>query len=161
MKYIIALAITFSALPSFAAITSVQGGLSMVNSIMALSIDVDYQKKRSHSFGGFFVYGQQESDGDPGDQLREGFFAVGGDLKVFFGPKGWKLYMAPGVGLISYDQGGDESEMTVGTLFKVGSLIRVAPNFYLGLEQMFLQNWFNRPAGGYHVFSNFSVRVNF
>ena len=161
MKYIIALVISFSAIPSFAAITSVQGGLSMVNSILAVSLDVDYQKKRSHSFGGFFVFGQKEEGSEPGDQTREGFFALGGDLKVFFGPKNWKVYIAPGIGFISHDRISDESETTFGTIFKTGGLIRVGANFYIGLEQMYLQNWFGSKSGGNHFLTSASVRVNF
>ncbi len=162
MKYILSFIILVSATPSLAAITSVQGGFGMLNGIFNLAIDVDFQKKRSHSFGGYLIY-SPEKDADPPNVSRGQFWSLGVDLKAFFGPRNWKMYVAPGVGIISYDTvGGGQSETSFGTLLKVGSLYRLAPNMYLGLEQMFLQTWFSSKGfGGYYLLTNLAFRMNF
>ncbi len=162
MKYIISFFLLLSVTPSHGAIMSVQAGAGMLNGIFNLAIDVDYQKKRSHSFGGYLVYGQgKEATG--ANASRGQFWSVGGDFKAFFGPRSWKLYVAPGVGVISYETvTGSESETSFGTMMKVGALYRLAPNMYVGLEQMFLQTWFSSKAyGGYYLLSNLAFRMNF
>lgn len=163
MRFVLSLIVFLSALPSMAAIMSLQGGLGMANSIFHINVDVDYQKKKSHSFGGYLIYGQGKEDDNFANANRGSFWSLGGDLKVFFGPKSWKVYLAPGVGIISFESpGGGDSETTLGTLFKVGALTRIAPNMYLGLEQAYLQNWFSAKVfGGTYLLTSAAFRINF
>lgn len=146
-----------------AAVMSVQGGLGMANSILHINVDVDYQKKRSHSFGGYLIYGMGKEDNTAGNASRGAFWSLGGDLKVFFGPKSWKVYLAPGVGIVSFESvGGGQSETTLGSIFKAGALTRLAPNMYLGLEQSFIQNWFSSKAfGGTYLLTSAAFRISF
>ncbi len=162
MKYILSLVIFVSASTSMAAITSVQGGLGMLNGIINVALDVDFQKKRSHSFGGYLIYSPEKDDTAP-NVSRGQFWSLGADLKAFFGPPGWKMYLAPGVGVISYSTiGGGETETSFGTLLKAGALYRLGPNMYLGLEQMFLQTWLSSKGfGGYYLLTNLAFRMNF
>jgi hypothetical protein len=162
MKCFVSLVAIFFTQSSVAAITSLQGGLGLLNGIPNINIDVDFQQKRSHSFGGFLIFSPEQDDRAP-NVSRGQFWSLGADMKVFFGPRNWKMYVAPGVGIIAYDTvGGGDSETSFGTLMKVGSLYRLAPNMYLGLEQMFLQTWLSpKGFGGYYLLTNLAFRINF
>lgn len=136
-----------------------QGGLGFSEGAIHLAADVDWQKKRSHSFGAFFVLGTEK------ERVRGQFWALGGDVKVFFGPDNWKVYLAPGLGVISFDSappGTTQSETTFGSLFKVGTLLEVAHDMYAGMEFMYLQNWFSdKIFGGSYFLTSASFRINF
>ena len=136
---------------------AIQGGLGFANGATHLAADVDWQKKRSHSFGAFFVLGTEK------DNVRGQFWSLGGDVKVFFGPDEWKVYLAPGLGVISFDNvAGSQSETTFGSLFKAGTLLEVAYDMYVGMEFMYLQNWFSdKTFGGTYFLTNVSFRMNF
>ncbi len=160
MKFFLTFAILLAATPSMASRTSFQGGLGMSNGIFHLNIDVDFQKKRSHSFGGYLLYG---SGNDTAGEVQRGdFWSLGGDLKVFFGPNNWRVYIAPGVGIISISNvAGTEEETTFGTLFKAGALTKIGEKMFLGLEQAYLQNWFSSKVSGTILRTTVAFRMDF
>jgi hypothetical protein len=165
MKTLLFVSILFTSSLSFGSRMAFQGGLGMANGIFHLNLDVDFQKKASHSFGGYLVYGAGKAFdiSNQSNARRGSFWSLGGDMKVFFGPKNWRLYVAPGVGLLSYENTAmTESQMTLGTLFKVGALYRISKDMFIGLEQMFIHNWFNSNAdGGTYDLANIAFRIRF
>lgn len=159
MKFLLSALVFFAVVPSHGAIMSVQGGLGMVTGLFHLNIDVDYQKKKSHSVGGFFIYGAGNEEGP--NVTRSSFMALGGDVKVFFGPKRWKVYVAPGFGILSAEYGG-QSDTTLGAVFKVGALYRVSKKFSAGMEQTYLANWFSgKGIAGVANLSSIALRFDF
>ena len=135
---------------------SLQGHLGFERSTAIIGADVDFQIRRAHSIGATFLFSTENTDIG-----KLGFWVLGGDVKVFFGPDDWKLYLAPGVGLASFDLANGESEMTFGTIMKVGALIEVSYDIYAGLETMMYTNWFSDLAQGSVQTTTASVRFKF
>ena len=133
---------------------SVQGMLGFERGVVNLGADVDFKIKRSHSVGGTFLYGAEDSS------IRNSFWTLGGDIKVYFGPSDWKLYIAPGLGVSSFEQTGGGTEIAFGSLVKIGALFEVAFDMYFGLEVMSFQNWFNDKIFGHHESVQAAFRVD-
>ncbi len=157
MRLLISFFVLLFGIQTFAARTSFQGGLGFDQGSFHFTADLDYQKKRSHSWGAFFVLGTAN------DNVRGQFWSLGGDVKVYFGPKNWKVYLAPGLGILSFeDVIGAQSETTLGALYKVGTLYRLNARMSVGMELMYLQNWFSDALfGGNQLLTNASLRFNF
>lgn len=160
-KIIFSMLVMMFAIPSMGQDLAVQGGLGVQNGIFNINLDLDIQKQSSHAFGGYLVYGQGKNPGN-GDFSRGSFWSVGGDFKVFFGPDDWKVYFAPGLGIISFETpSGSDSTTTLGTLFKAGALVNLTPDVAIGLEQMYLQNWFSpKYYGGTYLLTSAAIRIS-
>ena len=134
---------------------SVQGLLGFTNGAVNIGADVDWQIQREHSLGGYFLFGTEK------DNVRSGFWSIGGDVKVYFGPDKWKLYLAPGFGITNFELADGSGETTLGSLFKVGALLEVAMDMYFGADVAMFQNWFSDKApSGFQVI-NATFRVDF
>ena len=155
MKSLLSIMIFCASLNVSAANMAVQGLLGFQSGATNIGVDVDFQKKRSHSFGAFFLLATEK------DNVRDQFWSLGGDFKVFFGPDGWKLYLAPGLAVSSFDLANGDSEVTFGTIMKVGSLLAIAPEMFVGLEYMYYVNWFSDQAPGAFFLTNAVFRMNF
>lgn len=156
MKTFIAIFILLTSLNAYSADMSFQGLLGFQNGAANVGADIDFQVKRAHSVGAYFILGTEKLTAN-----RRQFWSLGGDVKVFFGPDEWKLYLAPGVGIASFDLASGDSEMTFGSMLKVGSLLEVAFDMYLGLELMYYVNWFSDQAPGAFIMTNAAFRINF
>ncbi|MEM7645391.1 MAG: hypothetical protein AAF203_00660 [Pseudomonadota bacterium] len=156
MKVLFFMLVTFSGLNAWALQDlSFQGSLGFDRGAVNIGGDVDYQIKREHTVGGYFILGTEK------DNARNQFWSMGGDVKVFFGPDLWKLYLAPGVGIASFDLANGDSEMTFGSIFKIGALIEINLDMYLGLELMTYQNWFSDKAPAGFEVMNATFRIDF
>ena len=154
MKFIISIIIFMSASQVMAKKgLSVQGLLGFQNGAANIGADVDMHISQTRNVGGYFLLGTEKSN------IRNQFWSLGADAKVFFGPKAWRLYLAPGLGLASFDVNGD-SEITLGTIFKAGALLGISKGMVLGLEYMIYNNWFTDTAPGGFVLTNLVLRVD-
>lgn len=155
MKFIISTIVFLTSLNVFARDMSVQGLLGLDRSAINIGVDVDFKMRETHSVGGYLIVATEKENVRPGQ-----LWSVGADVKVFFGPDAYKLYLAPGVGMASFEVGG-QSEMTLGTILKVGTLFEVAYDMYLGLELMMYNNWFSDDAPEGFQLANAVFRVDF
>ncbi len=132
-----------------------QGGLGMEQGAANLALDLDYKSRPRQNIGAYFLLATEKTG------VREQFWSLGADIKVFFGPKAWRLYLAPGFGVTSFSFFNGESETTLGTLMKVGTLHQLSRDLYFGLEYMMFFNWFSDQAlNGFQVM-NATLRIEF
>ena len=156
MRALIIFSILFFVNQSFAARKSLQVGLGFDNSAAHLTGEFDYQKKKSHSYGGYLIFGQDK------DTVRGSFWSIGGDIKVWFGPEKMRVYLAPGFGIISAENvSGTREVTTFGALFKAGTLFPIGNKMFLGMDFMWLQNWFDDELDASFLLTTAAFRMDF
>lgn len=116
--------------------------------------------------GGYLLYmGYKEKDGVP---VRGGLFGVGAVAKVHYVTGDWDMYIAPGFGLAALKYSiasSEQTETTVGPIFRTGVLKKMSERISAGLEAGFVYNMFNQEIGALGDptmgFSNFTMRFWF
>lgn len=137
MKWLLSLILLLSIEQANAALTSLHGMFGMQNSAMNLGAGVDYQPEKYYSFGGSLYYRTEK------ENVQRSGYVVDANMKIYFSPKGFKLYLAPGFGFGSFlkTTNAEENVIGLGPVFKVGALKRLAKGVYLGLEAYQFVNW--------------------
>jgi len=155
MKLISILFVLFFSHTGWAGNWAFQGGLGMTEGAANLALDLDYKSRPRQNIGAYFQLGTEKTG------VREQFWSLGADIKVFFGPKGWRLYLAPGFGVTSFTLNNGESETTLGTLMKVGTLHQLSRDLFFGLEYLMYFNWFAEDAPAGFQVMNATLRIEF
>ena len=155
MRFLFILSIVFTTHISWAGNWACQGGLGMDRGAANLALDLDYKSRPRQNIGAYFLLATEKTN------VRSQFWSVGADIKLFFGPKSWRLYLAPGLGVTSFTAFNGESETALGTLMKVGTLHQLSRDLFFGLEYMMFFNWFSDQAPAGFQVMNATLRIEF
>jgi hypothetical protein len=101
-----------------------QLGLGMDRGAPNIAIDLDYMAKPRQSVGAYFLLASDK------EGVRNQFWSMGADIKVYFGPKQWRLYLAPGFGVASFELPNNNAETAFGALMKVGTLHQISKSLF-------------------------------
>ena len=125
----------------------------------AVNFGADYEKRlNGMGVGGYFLYSSEKKDAGKNQTISIGAMAPAHVMDDHH----LDVYIAPGFGITMVKGLSPQDDQTVfGPSVKTGILFKMTPAVQLGLDTIYLVNWFSDKVGPSVTYTNFAVNFGF